>query len=1036
MSREACIVAAGKFGDSYCLLKNRDRNYLPEVKVVHEVREGVEVAYLRDEFTGWVEGMNEHGVGIVNAALMVSRDESERDEVERTGKKLKDGERILKALTQKTVEAAAKSIRTYRGGLPGHTIISDGKTTLYVEMPDGNEIEYDEVPPDDLFVRTNHGIEFPDGGYVAGGQEKSSKARMREAEEVLAEVDSPDDVGPALLRARADRWEPTEMVRDNRSERRMRTTTQMVLDLTEQRLTVYLFPGRVEWKGVEDRMPEGREPKIDVRVLEYEDLSVDTDGEARVKTASYFNVGDEILYGKYKNKRGCIVAFGKDERGVPFIEVEPIPKGRKKNKIIGLFKVWHADPAKRVASRWVAASAPAAGTWFHGSRHLFDSFRTAVRETFGTGASEVPIFLTRDRSFARLHAGNHGFIYTVRARVKRTFDPDDLIRSNRYWPPQREDLTPEGQRLYDDLAENRIFPRAIRPDNDEDWHSVFGDSHGLFASILKQEYDVVETTEMKRWLRAQGYDSFYVGGDGPTNLAVFDPSDLEIVSVESVSGKEAANRCDHVGHSMAWPSPGRVAARYKDKKVVETKDGDERTVYIYSERQVQNRNREKAKRVEKLRHSISDLRKQVKKDLESDDPKTRLTALAVALIDATFERVGNDDSASEGHFGVTGWLKKHVTFGSKGGKATIRYVGKSGVKQEKVIEDAKLVKALKGCCEDKGPDDPILSFDDEGDTLRVTSREVNAYLKPFDVTAKDLRGFHANREMQDRLREIRRDGPELPRARKERDKILKDEFKKALEATAEAVGHEASTLRTQYLVPGMEDAYMKDGTVFTSMKQGTASASRVAAAFLEASRRIAMDIPAVGRRLQREVRPTWHRTYPIKGGEVEVRFYPPDARNPYAETYGKMLAWMGDEAVGWLNLNLASTFKSGEPGLVFDIEVSPEQRRRGIGAVLVRAAEEHSRMRVRPSSHVMERQPSQDAQHLWDHLTKRAIFPARWATKSDAEREDEEAERLIRNEPKKKPPRDDSRRERMKEPDPDLDGRDKDLSKNRKDTGG
>ena len=55
---------------------------------------------------------------------------------------------------------------------------------------------------------------------------------------------------------------------------------------------------------------------------------------------SYFKLGDEIRFGKYKNMKGRIVAFGEDERGHPTIEVEPIPRGRKKNKILGLFRIW------------------------------------------------------------------------------------------------------------------------------------------------------------------------------------------------------------------------------------------------------------------------------------------------------------------------------------------------------------------------------------------------------------------------------------------------------------------------------------------------------------------------------------------------------------------------------------------------------------------------------------------------------------------------------------------------------------------------
>ena len=69
-------------------------------------------------------------------------------------------------------------------------------------------------------------------------------------------------------------------------------------------------------------------------------------------------------------------------------------------------------------------------------------------------------------------------------------------------------------------------------------------------------------------------------------------------------------------------------------------------------------------------------------------------------------------------------------------------------------------------------------------------------------------------------------------------------------------------------------------------------------------------------------------------------------------------------------------------------------------------------------------------------LTMRGCWCAlgKQATKSDAEREDEEVERLSRPSPSKKPPRDDSKRERM-----DLekeDNRDPDLSMNYKDVGG
>ena len=253
-----------------------------------------------------------------------------------------------------------------------------------------------------------------------------------------------------------------------------------------------------------------------------------------------------------------------------------------------------------------------------------------------------------------------------------------------------------------------------------------------------------------------------------------------------------------------------VEAKYKSKKTVKNKDGEDMVVYEYSDQQIANRNKEKAERIDKLRGNIDKLRSQYRKDLNSNDEKTLYSALAVGLMDVTFERVGNDDSADDGHFGVTGWMKKHFTI--NGNKATIKYVGKSGVSHVKEISDAAVMRVLKKTLDGKKDNDLVC----EGDDTRVTSVDVNEYLKPFDITAKDIRGFHANDEMQTKLKEVRSKGGELPSDPKKREKKLKDEFNEALDSTAEAVGHESATLRSHYLVPGLEDDFMDDGKVNNS----------------------------------------------------------------------------------------------------------------------------------------------------------------------------------------------------------------------------
>lgn len=71
---------------------------------------------------------------------------------------------------------------------------------------------------------------------------------------------------------------------------------------------------------------------------------------ARFIRASYFSIGDRVLYGRWKNHSGKVIGFGKDKWGNPTITVEPIPLGRKQPKTFGLFKLWRADVKERAIS--------------------------------------------------------------------------------------------------------------------------------------------------------------------------------------------------------------------------------------------------------------------------------------------------------------------------------------------------------------------------------------------------------------------------------------------------------------------------------------------------------------------------------------------------------------------------------------------------------------------------------------------------------------------------------------------------------------
>jgi DNA topoisomerase IB len=171
------------------------------------------------------------------------------------------------------------------------------------------------------------------------------------------------------------------------------------------------------------------------------------------------------------------------------------------------------------------------------------------------------------------------------------------------------------------------------------------------------------------------------------------------------------------------------------------------------------------------------------------------------------------------------WRKKHVKF--NGNKATIKYTGKSGVDHTKTVDDPKVVKVLKEFTKDKSGDDFVFDCGDEDDTC-VRAKDVNDYLSKFDTTAKDIRGYHANRLMQETLKDLRKKGKKLPDDKKKREELLKEEFDKALEIVAGEVGHEAATLKSNYLVPALEDTYMDGGKVIDKLDKKKSAAMKTA----------------------------------------------------------------------------------------------------------------------------------------------------------------------------------------------------------------
>lgn len=214
----------------------------------------------------------------------------------------------------------------------------------------------------------------------------------------------------------------------------------------------------------------------------------------------------------------------------------------------------------------------------------------------------------------------------------------------------------------------------------------------------------------------------------------------------------------------------------------EKKKTDHGYVWVYDEKHIEKRWKEKKKKLESLNKNITKVRKQYNKDLSSDDLRTRAIAAIVGIMDDTAMRVGNEDSVKEADtYGATTLKVKHVHI--KGNKAIFKFTGKDQVKQDVETSNSKIVKVLKELIKDKKSDDFVFEVED----TKIWDRAVNRYLTQFDISAKDLRGYQANKIMKEVLK--------------------KKEWKEALDEVADIVGHKPATLKNQYLDPELVEKY-------------------------------------------------------------------------------------------------------------------------------------------------------------------------------------------------------------------------------------
>jgi hypothetical protein len=234
-----CVVIAKYFDNvGWVGVKNRDRNYVPDLSFRKKKNKNTEVLYFWDDITQYCEGMNDSGICVLSASLMVLDDEKEITVRSRTPSK--DGAKIQKALKLTDLKAVCMSLIKQK--LPGNTIIFNQQECYLLEAawaPGGySDKDYrykiKKQDPGDIVARTNHGVWLKWAGYQYGAEKNesasaiSSRSRLRIAEHVAQVAETPAQLIDLLTRQYTDNHQLNAM-RLADDKKMMRTTAQLLL---------------------------------------------------------------------------------------------------------------------------------------------------------------------------------------------------------------------------------------------------------------------------------------------------------------------------------------------------------------------------------------------------------------------------------------------------------------------------------------------------------------------------------------------------------------------------------------------------------------------------------------------------------------------------------------------------------------------------------------------------------------------------------------------------------------------------------------
>ena len=268
---------------------------------------------------------------------------------------------------------------------------------------------------------------------------------------------------------------------------------------------------------------------------------------------------------------------------------------------------------------------------------------------------------------------------------------------------------------------------------------------------------------------------------------------------ERVSDRETLGRIRSLAIPPAWTdvwiSPvahGHIQATGRDARG--------RKQYRYHPRWRQVRDATKYERLMQFGQSLPRIRAAVDADLARPGfPKEKVLATIVALLEATFIRVGNEEYArSNRSYGLTTMQNRHIEI--DGSAIRFRFRGKSGKVHDISVKDRRLARLVQRCRDLPGQD--LFQYvDDDGEPQPIDSTDVNEYLQRIseqDFTAKDFRTWAGTLLAAAELDTARSESTEPPG---------KSALVAAIAAVAGQLGNTPAVCRKCYIHPAVLGAF-------------------------------------------------------------------------------------------------------------------------------------------------------------------------------------------------------------------------------------